>query len=318
MVLHLAAAQGSPRLWPMALPRLSIGMTGAPRFMLCPAMPLFCVSILLQVSGSVDAVVQLGSTPASRAAALEQAEAQAVARAEAAGAAPGSCHVVVREEIPLAYLPGDACRLVIKAVGDLQLGASGAGSGGKNEGGGRSGSGGAASHGRDGAGGGGEYESESRSEGEAATGPGAAPPRQLASQQPPGVVGGVQQAQAQPGPQNQQQQQQQQHPEQHQPSPGPKQQKQQQRSETCSPRTPLASPGPQTGQAPPRLPILGRPDEPSLAELAAWQPTLGPGGEWIIREQDLHLIAVGTGILGTGGGGSPHKAKLKALLELQR
>lgn len=38
----------------------------------------------------------------------------------------------------------------------------------------------------------------------------------------------------------------------------------------------------------------------------------------MIHEPDLHLIAIGTGILGAGGGGSPERAKLKALLELRR
>lgn len=40
-------------------------------------------------------------------------------------------------------------------------------------------------------------------------------------------------------------------------------------------------------------------------------------GEWVIHDADVHLLAIGTGILGTGGGGSPHQAKLKALMELQ-
>ena len=41
-------------------------------------------------------------------------------------------------------------------------------------------------------------------------------------------------------------------------------------------------------------------------------------GEWVLQEADLHLIATGTGILGTGGGGSPGKALLKACMQLQR
>eukprot|EP00887_Chlorella_sp_A99_P003440 scaffold7.g3440.t1 len=166
-----------------------------------------------QVSGSVDMVVQLGSTPVSRAAALATCEAQAVARAEAAGAAPGSCEVVVREEIPLAYMPGDACRVVVKAVGELRLGGSQA---------------------------------------RAATSVGCAP--------------GEEEATPWPGSPSEQQQQQQ----------------------------PPGEPRPAVP------PIVGRPYDPPLAQLAAWEPQLGPDGAWLIWEPDLYLIAIGTGILGTG------------------
>ena len=41
-------------------------------------------------------------------------------------------------------------------------------------------------------------------------------------------------------------------------------------------------------------------------------------GEWLLGANDVEAISVGCGILGTGGGGSPYKAKLKVLQELRR
>jgi DUF917 family protein len=40
-------------------------------------------------------------------------------------------------------------------------------------------------------------------------------------------------------------------------------------------------------------------------------------GAWLLHEPDLHLIATGAGILGCGGGGSPGRALLKALMQLK-
>lgn len=76
------------------------------------------------------------------------------------------------------------------------------------------------------------------------------------------------------------------------------------------------------GSAPTALegwpPLPGRGEEPSPTVLAAWQPVLGPAGDWLLHEQDLYLLALGAGTLGCGGGGSPSKALLKAVMELQR
>ncbi|MCY4525629.1 MAG: hypothetical protein OXB89_03390, partial [Anaerolineaceae bacterium] len=52
--------------------------------------------------------------------ALEKARAEATSRATAAGADPQSVEIVEVEEVPLAYLPGNATRIMVKAVGDLQ------------------------------------------------------------------------------------------------------------------------------------------------------------------------------------------------------
>lgn len=71
---------------------------------------------IAQVGGEVDRVF---SGP--REAVLKEAKEEAVARAERAGATAGSVRIVDVEEVPLAYLPGDATRIRVKAVGDLDL-----------------------------------------------------------------------------------------------------------------------------------------------------------------------------------------------------
>ncbi len=71
---------------------------------------------IAQISGEVDRVYALGAT--TREAALEAAKAEARERAIAAGAAPGTVGVVDVEDVPLAYLPGNATRIRVKAVGD--------------------------------------------------------------------------------------------------------------------------------------------------------------------------------------------------------
>ena len=72
---------------------------------------------IAQVSGTVDQVFSLHGL--SRAEALERASQGASERAVAAGAKPDSIEIIDREEIPLAYLPGNAVRLKVKAVGQL-------------------------------------------------------------------------------------------------------------------------------------------------------------------------------------------------------
>jgi N-methylhydantoinase A/oxoprolinase/acetone carboxylase beta subunit len=71
---------------------------------------------IAQVGGEVDRVF---SGP--REAVLKEAMDEAVDRARRAGARAGSVRIVDVEELPLAYLPGDATRIRVKAVGDLDL-----------------------------------------------------------------------------------------------------------------------------------------------------------------------------------------------------
>jgi N-methylhydantoinase A/oxoprolinase/acetone carboxylase beta subunit len=71
---------------------------------------------IARIGGEVDRVFPV--TTGRRREALEEAMAEAVARAEAAGARVGTAEVVEVEEIPLAYVPGGATRIKVKAVGE--------------------------------------------------------------------------------------------------------------------------------------------------------------------------------------------------------
>ncbi|MEV6713637.1 hydantoinase/oxoprolinase family protein [Lentzea sp. NPDC051208] len=75
---------------------------------------------IAQVGGEVDRVFTM--EPARRDEVLDGARQEAVDRAVAAGADAGTVRIVEIEEIPLAYLPGNASRVRARAVGDLLLG----------------------------------------------------------------------------------------------------------------------------------------------------------------------------------------------------
>jgi N-methylhydantoinase A/oxoprolinase/acetone carboxylase beta subunit len=75
---------------------------------------------IAQVGGEVDRVVSLDGL--TRSAALEEAKGEAIDKAVAAGAERKSVQIVDIEEVPLAYLPSNAVRFRVKAVGDLPLG----------------------------------------------------------------------------------------------------------------------------------------------------------------------------------------------------
>jgi N-methylhydantoinase A/oxoprolinase/acetone carboxylase beta subunit len=72
-----------------------------------------------QISGEVDRVYALESR--SRGEAIDEAKAEATQKAIAAGADPGTIQIVDVEDVPLTYLPGNATRIRVKAVGDLTL-----------------------------------------------------------------------------------------------------------------------------------------------------------------------------------------------------
>lgn len=74
---------------------------------------------IAQVGGEIDRIYSLEGR--AREAVLEEAKAEAAANAVAAGALTGSVSITDIEEVPLAYLPGNATRIRIKAVGDLNL-----------------------------------------------------------------------------------------------------------------------------------------------------------------------------------------------------
>ncbi len=74
---------------------------------------------IAQISGETDRVYSLEQL--TRAEALDDAKREATDRAIAAGADPATVAIVDVEDVPLAYLPGNATRIRVKAVGDLAL-----------------------------------------------------------------------------------------------------------------------------------------------------------------------------------------------------
>ncbi len=75
---------------------------------------------IAQAGGEVDHVYSLEGT--TREAVLAEARAEATAKAVAAGAREGTVEIVDIDELPLTYLPGNAIRFRVKAVGELGLG----------------------------------------------------------------------------------------------------------------------------------------------------------------------------------------------------
>jgi len=76
---------------------------------------------IAQAGGEVDHVYSLDGT--SREAVLAEAREDAIAKAIAAGATADTVEIVEVDELPLTYLPGNAIRFRVKAVGELSLGA---------------------------------------------------------------------------------------------------------------------------------------------------------------------------------------------------
>ena len=52
--------------------------------------------------------------------ALERAKEEAAALAVEAGAVPETVEIIDVEDVPLAYYPGNTCRVKVKAAGDLR------------------------------------------------------------------------------------------------------------------------------------------------------------------------------------------------------
>jgi N-methylhydantoinase A/oxoprolinase/acetone carboxylase beta subunit len=72
---------------------------------------------IAQIGSQIDRIVALDEV--GRDAALASARADAVERCVSSGAEPGTVTVVDIDEVPLSYLPSNAVRLKVKAVGDL-------------------------------------------------------------------------------------------------------------------------------------------------------------------------------------------------------
>jgi N-methylhydantoinase A/oxoprolinase/acetone carboxylase beta subunit len=75
---------------------------------------------IAQVGGEIDKVFAV--EPSRRDAILDEARQEAVDKAIAAGASPSSVQIVDFDEMPIPYLPGNATRIRVKAVGDLDMG----------------------------------------------------------------------------------------------------------------------------------------------------------------------------------------------------
>jgi len=73
---------------------------------------------IAQVSGSIDGVFDVATK--GREVVIEDVKASAVAEAIKAGADESTIEIVELEEIPLAYLPSNAVRFRVKAVGELK------------------------------------------------------------------------------------------------------------------------------------------------------------------------------------------------------
>jgi N-methylhydantoinase A/oxoprolinase/acetone carboxylase beta subunit len=74
---------------------------------------------IAEAGGEVDRVVQVGVGQRDRI--LAEAKQEAMARAESAGARADTIRVVEVDEVPLAYLPGGATRIRVKAAGQLDV-----------------------------------------------------------------------------------------------------------------------------------------------------------------------------------------------------
>ena len=74
---------------------------------------------IAQVGGEVDRIFNLEAMPRDKA--LQQAKDEAQQRVLDGGAEAGSVEIVDVEEVPLAYLPGNATRIRVKAVGTLAV-----------------------------------------------------------------------------------------------------------------------------------------------------------------------------------------------------
>jgi hypothetical protein len=76
---------------------------------------------IAQVGGEIDKVYAI--EPGRREAAIAEVRAEAIDKAVAAGAKPSTVTIVDFDEVPIPYLPGNATRIRVKAVGDLDMGA---------------------------------------------------------------------------------------------------------------------------------------------------------------------------------------------------
>lgn len=75
-------------------------------------------SAISKVSGTYEQLIDYDEIP--RETALEQAKTEAIGLAVASGAVRETVEIIDVEDVPLAYYPGNTCRVKIKAAGDLK------------------------------------------------------------------------------------------------------------------------------------------------------------------------------------------------------
>jgi N-methylhydantoinase A/oxoprolinase/acetone carboxylase beta subunit len=75
---------------------------------------------IAQVGGEIDKVYAI--EPGRREQAIAEVRTEAIDKAIAAGAIPQSVSIIDFDEVPIPYLPGNATRIRVKAVGDLDMG----------------------------------------------------------------------------------------------------------------------------------------------------------------------------------------------------
>ncbi|WP_167042642.1 hydantoinase/oxoprolinase family protein [Salinibacterium sp. ZJ454] len=75
---------------------------------------------IAQVGGEIDKVYAV--EPGRRESMLDEVRQEAIDKAVAAGAKPKTVSIVDFDEVPIPYLPGNATRIRVKAVGDLDMG----------------------------------------------------------------------------------------------------------------------------------------------------------------------------------------------------
>ncbi|MBP1327445.1 N-methylhydantoinase A/oxoprolinase/acetone carboxylase beta subunit [Leucobacter exalbidus] len=74
---------------------------------------------IAQVGGEIDKVYSID--PGQREQTIIDVRAEAVEKAVAAGAKPSTVSIIDFDEVPIPYLPGNATRIRVKAVGDLDM-----------------------------------------------------------------------------------------------------------------------------------------------------------------------------------------------------
>lgn len=74
---------------------------------------------IAQVSGEIDKVCSVA--PGQREQTIAAVRSEAIEKAVAAGAIPDSVSIIDFDEVPIPYLPGNATRIRVKAVGDLSM-----------------------------------------------------------------------------------------------------------------------------------------------------------------------------------------------------